>query len=97
MTGNINIGNANQIPDWVWKKQITMSCSCEKGPSATLSFEDYLSGAVQYLNALVLLTNHINCAPREEKHEPRSSDPAVKLTHLYKGGPILAQSTAPGE
>lgn len=92
MTGNINIGNANQMPDLVWKKQIRMSCSCERGPSATLPFTDYFAGTAQYLQALTALINHINGAPREEKHEPLSSDSAIKFNQLYKGGPIICSS-----
>ncbi len=72
--------------------QVTMSCSCERGPTFTAPAEEFIAGTIQYLQALALLTNHINGSPRDELHEPTSSNPSIRLTHVYKGGPILAES-----
>ncbi len=67
----------------------TIGCSCEKGPTFTAPIEDYINGTSQYFHALILLTNHIAGTPKEEKHEPRSSNSSITLSQLYKGGTII--------
>lgn len=70
-------------------QQVTISCSCERGPSFTAPIEDYIQGTAQYIQALVQLQNHIAGAPIEEIHEPRSSNPSITLSQLYRGGTIM--------
>lgn len=70
-------------------QQVTIGCSCERGPTFTASVNDFIIGSSQYIQALVELQNHIAGTPKEEKHELTSSNPSITLSQLYRGGTIM--------